>query len=199
MPYVKHGQNHCRILELGCGNGRDALYFSRHGAIVDGVDISTEAIDILNSNETMCTCGISDRVPCKKTLHFFACDFSTILSQNAYDIIYSRFTLHAVDSVSASRAMCNSFVNLKVGGIICIEVRSVLDPLYGQGTQVFGERDAFITSHYRRFVRMSELLHELESIGFMILYSVESSNLSVHNQDNPVLIRVIAKKRCERP
>lgn len=33
-----------RALELGCGNGRNALYLARHGFRVDAVDFSSEAI-----------------------------------------------------------------------------------------------------------------------------------------------------------
>lgn len=29
-----------RVLELGCGHGRNALYFSRRGCVVDAVDFS---------------------------------------------------------------------------------------------------------------------------------------------------------------
>jgi SAM-dependent methyltransferase len=33
-----------KVLELGCGPGRNSIYFSLHGCPVDGVDISEEAI-----------------------------------------------------------------------------------------------------------------------------------------------------------
>jgi SAM-dependent methyltransferase len=180
----------CVLLELGCGNGRDAKYFAKHGVTVDGVDISNEA-----TGSPSCTCGIGENTRCNRVNpHFFENDFSTVLVPLTYDVVYSRFTLHSVDAVKASKTIHNAYVNLKVGGMLCIEVRSVLDPLYGKGSPVCGEKDAFVTTHYRRFVRMHELLSELKNFGFSIVYSVESNNLSIHNQDNPVLIRIISKK-----
>lgn len=57
------------------------------------------------------------------------------------------------------------------------------------------ERDAWIYTHYRRFIRKDELIRELENIGFEINYCVESDNLSIYKDDNPVVIRIHAKKK----
>jgi hypothetical protein len=64
----------------------------------------------------------------------------------------------------------------------------------GKGTKVEGERDAWINTHYRRFIRKDELLKELEGLGFTIDYVLEKDGIAVYKDDNPVVIRVHAKK-----
>jgi hypothetical protein len=62
------------------------------------------------------------------------------------------------------------------------------------GTAVEGERDAWMSTHYRRFVRIEEITTELVGLGFSVEYVLQQADLSVHGDDNPVLIRIHAKK-----
>lgn len=39
-------EHHQPVIELGVGNGRDALYFAHHGIKLVGIDISTTAIEV---------------------------------------------------------------------------------------------------------------------------------------------------------
>ncbi len=80
------------------------------------------------------------------------------------------------------------------GGLLLIEVRSVKDKMCGKGTPVEGEKDAWIYTHYRRFIRQNELLAELLSLGFKIDYVIESDGLAIYKDDDPVVIRVHARK-----
>eukprot|EP01116_Phalansterium_solitarium_P011296 TRINITY_DN26933_c0_g1_i1.p1 TRINITY_DN26933_c0_g1~~TRINITY_DN26933_c0_g1_i1.p1 ORF type:complete len:266 (-),score=43.91 TRINITY_DN26933_c0_g1_i1:269-949(-) len=174
------------LLELGCGNGRDAFYFAKHGIPVWATDLSDVSILDLNN-----------KVDESKNPHFFAADFTklpTPYENTQFGTVYSRFTLHAVKAEEASRALSWSWRNLKEGGALLIEVRSVLDPLCGQGEPVEGERDAWMTTHYRRFVRKDELVAELTALGFEIEFLLEQNNLTIYQNDNPVLIRVHARK-----
>ena len=179
------------VVELGCGNGRDALFLSNQENVkkVVGLDYSQIAIAKLKPHEN-------------EKLQFGMQDFSNIperflesLNVNQMDVAYSRFTLHSVKKSDASKALEWTYEHLADGGMFLIEVRSIQDPLCGQGTPVEGERDAFIaTHHYRRFLRLEELTSELVALGFHLEYVVLSNNLSVYKNDNPVLIRVHARK-----
>ena len=44
---MEEGKN---LIELGCGNGRDSLFFSKNGINVVGVDQVESEIDFLNKN-----------------------------------------------------------------------------------------------------------------------------------------------------
>lgn len=76
------------LLDLGCGNGRDSVFFARNGIHVVGIDASDIAIEMLGRAYEY-----------DKHLDFICDDFVTAdaLFQKEYDYCYSRFTLHAIN------------------------------------------------------------------------------------------------------
>jgi hypothetical protein len=167
--------------------GRDALFFGQHNISVVAVDIAASAIEELVAANP------------SGNPRFLVNDFSNLptpidATTKPFDFVYSRFTLHAVPRENSSRALKWSFDNLASNGLLLIEVRSVKDKMFGVGTPVAGEPDAFVSSHYRRFVRLDQLLEELKAIGFVVDYVVEKDGLSIYKDDDPVLIRLHAKK-----
>ncbi|MDW3210008.1 MAG: class I SAM-dependent methyltransferase [Reichenbachiella sp.] len=167
------------LVELGCGNGRDSIYFIKNKLEVFGTDQCQTTIGRLKDLKL-------------EGGKFEVKDFTTLGELGKFDNIYSRFTLHSVSEKQASQTLTWAFDSLNVGGKLCIEVRSIHDELYGEGTEV--ERDAFVTDHYRRFVRIDELTKELETLGFKIEYSEESKGFAVYKNEDPAVIRVVATR-----
>jgi bifunctional enzyme CysN/CysC len=62
------------------------------------------------------------------------------------------------------------------------------------GTAVGDEKDAYINTHFRRFLRKDELLKELEGLGFIIEFVDERDGVAALGDDNPVVLRVHARK-----
>jgi SAM-dependent methyltransferase len=171
------------LLEYGCGNGRDAFFFAKQGISVWACDLADEEMQLLNTKST------------NGNPKFFVGDFTNLPAMDKkFGSIYSRFTLHAVPVEGASRSLKWAWNNLLEGGMLFIEVRSVKDKMYGKGTKVEGEKDAYINTHYRRFVRKDELVAELEDLGFVLETVIEADGLAVYKDDDPVVIRVHAKK-----
>ena len=50
QKYIEIGGN---LVELGCGNGRDSLYFAKHGVHVTGIDASEVAINELQKKNLL--------------------------------------------------------------------------------------------------------------------------------------------------
>lgn len=173
------------IVELGCGNGRDAIYFAHHSHKVVAIDQCTSAIEIESEN-------IHDDV--RYSLIPIAADFVSYDygRHDSIDVFYSRFTLHAINGVDEDVLLAKVFRYLKNGGIFCVEVRTMKDPLYGKG--VYCGDNAYRTDHYRRFVDADIFLKKVLSLGFKLLYFTEENNLSIYGSDNPVLMRIIVKK-----
>jgi SAM-dependent methyltransferase len=178
------------LFELGCGNGRDALFFAAQGQRVVACDRSAVAISLLN-----------DRADLDKFHHrprFLQADFAELhrvydKSHEPIDAIYSRFTLHAVPADVQTAALAWSAEHLRPGGQLLVEVRSVKGSLYGKGEPA--ERDAFIhDGHYRRFLRVEELTDEVAGLGLDIVEAIEAAGLAVYKDDDPVLIRLTARK-----
>lgn len=181
QKYMESGKH---IVEFGCGNGRDSLYFVKNGLIVTGIDASQVAISKLQENCSMNNC-------------VFICDDfvnAESIYQIQYDYCYSRFTLHAINEQQETQILKKAHDMLKENGFLFIEARSVNDKKYGVGQSV--ERNAFICDgHYRRFIDLPELLLKLKDIGFDIIESAESDQFAPLKGDNAVCVRVVAQKR----
>lgn len=175
-----------KLVDLGCGTARDSRYFASLGINVIGVDQAQSTIDKNNQK----------RGP-KET--YILGDFCHIVDKGCsqLDFLYSRFSIHSVSKQDASDLFKWAAAQMKVGGKFFIEARSIKDPLFAKGTpDPAGNPDASICGHYRRFIRLDQLIEELEILGFSVLYQSESDGLSVCGDDNPVLIRLICEKKC---
>lgn len=179
--YIKSGK---KLVELGCGNGRDSIYFNELGLEVDAIDISDRTIDNLKNSHLN-----------NQNINFICYDFIEYIKETKIysDYIYSRFTLHSITDNQQSRLLENVYFNLKENGKFFIEVRSILDDIYGLGVKV--GRNAFIyEKHYRRFIVKKELEKELMKIGFKIISSEEKKGFAPFGDKNPIIIRIIAEK-----
>ena len=180
-----HKQN-LKIIELGSGNGRDALYFAQHRLNVFAIDQSTIGIDIEKKN-------LTDEV--NKYLHLQAKDFvkEDYSKYGLIDVFYSRFTLHSITKIEEEYLLPRIYNNLSFGGLFCIEVRTTKDPLFGKGTLC--EENTFISNnHKRRFINTDLFRKQVTDLGFKELYFIEKNNLSIYKNDNPVLMRLILEK-----
>lgn len=173
------------LLDLGCGNGRDSIFFASKGIHVIGIDSSDVAIDMLE-----CAYESDDN------LEFICDDFVTanVLFQREYDYCYSRFTLHAINESQEDILLKNVYNALKKGGLFMIEARTIHDGIYGMGELV--EKNAYIyNDHYRRFIDPKELVRKSKKLGFLIIYNEENIGFSKTATEDPMLLRLILKKQ----
>jgi len=169
-----------RMIELGCGSGRDTVHFASNNVEhITGIDQCPNVVERLSNLKIQ-----------KAT--FEQGDFTRLNQAAKYDHIYSRFTLHSVSRIDTSRTLEWAFQVLTKGGQIYIEVRSINDELFGVGRDL-GD-DAWFTDHYRRFIRIDQLSNELKSLGFNLLYEMESKGFAPYKNEDPSVIRIIAEK-----
>ena len=170
-------------MDLGCGNGRDSLFFLSNGLYVTGVDASDVAIEKLkritgNDNKAEFICG----------------DFVTdeAIYSRKYDYIYSRFTLHAINSSQQNELLRNIKRALNSNGKIFIEARTLRDELYGKGENI-GDNAFIYNGHYRRFIDPENFAEIMRSIGYEIISLCESSGFSKFGDFDPILMRLTAR------
>jgi SAM-dependent methyltransferase len=173
------------IIDVGCGNGRDSIFFSKLGFSVFAIDQALD-LEYMNSENKS-----------NSNLNFIRKDYTTLdfngilNSENENLIIYSRFALHSLNKIEEA----NFFYNLSMlpkKTLFFIEARTINDKLFGQGERV--GNNEFIMGHYRRFIDPDILKTQL-SDDFNFLYFSESDNLSIFNNENPTLMRVILEKK----
>ena len=174
--------NQQTILEVGCGNGRDAKFLASQGHLVTGLDRSSEAIEL-----------------CKKlysaeSLEFFFGTITNIakINKKKYDLIYSRFVIHAMSLNEEIKTLNMSHKLLNKDGQFFVECRSINDPLSRKGDIL--SKTERIEGHYRRFIILEEFKQRLVQVGFKIMQSIESDGLAKFGEDDPVVIRIHAIK-----
>lgn len=175
-------ENRNRILEIGCGNGRDAQFFLKQNLNVVAIDKSLSAIN-----------------QCKATIRnekgqFICCETSQVTEHTTqpFEVIYSRFSLHAMTVTEENMTLTAASHLIEKNGLFCIECRSINDPMANKG-EVLSPAER-VDGHYRRFIVMEELIDKLVKNGFSIVYSQESTGFAPHKDEDPMVIRVIAKK-----
>lgn len=182
------GMNGKRLVELGCGNGRDAIFFANMGAShVEAIDQCDNIINLMEH-----------RFQQIKNLSFRCDDFTCmkdVAEERKYDIIYSRFTLHSISKEQEKKVIQWAHRNLNPDGKFCIEVRGQKNEIFGIGIPVEGESDAFILNdHYRRFLHFESFCKELISFGFLLSFAKEQKGFAPYNGQDETYIRVIATK-----
>ena len=74
----------CSVLDVGCGEGRNAIFMASLGNTVDAFDISANGIQ--KAKEIARAAGVS--------VHFFCCDLKEFVFEKDYDVILSHGVLH---------------------------------------------------------------------------------------------------------
>lgn len=180
LKYLESGK---KLIELGCGNGRDAIFLSNNKIDVVAIDQCESSINNLKSSVS------SDNI------EFVADDFieTKLLERESFDYVYSRFTLHSISEEQENKLINRVYEALKKDGLLLIEVRSVKDEIFGLGKEI--ARNTYVyNNHSRRFVVLDELVEKLKSIGFEIDFVDENNNYAIYKELNPIVIRIIARK-----
>ncbi len=170
-----------QILELGCGNGRDSIYFSNQKLNVTAVDQCQEEINYL-----------SQQYP---DIHFVNADFTQLKNLPLFDAIYSRFTLHTITSNEETRVFQWAYQHLKKNGFFLIEARGQKNAYFQKGEPVPNEPDAFVyEGHFRRFINLSQTVKKLEHHGFHTVLAEEEAGFAPRQNENQIFCRLIAQK-----
>jgi SAM-dependent methyltransferase len=174
------------IVDLGAGNCRDAAHFAQLKHTVYALDQSPSIADV--GKESV---DIEFRQYLRtEAVDFVSKDYSKL---GKIDAFYSRFTIHSITKEDEITLLPKIYRKLNNGGLLCIEVRTTKDPLYGIGERC-GINTFMTDGHKRRFIDSREFREEVSNIGFKELYFIEQDNLSVYKDDNPVLMRIILQK-----
>lgn len=168
------------LFELGCGNGRDSIFFEKNNIFVTAVDQCENNIKLLNEKY--------------KNINFLAKDFTNLSNLECkVNVVYSRFTLHAINHEGEKRTLKWAYNNLKNNGVLCVEARTLKDPIFGKGIDK-GNNIWFYNNHHRRFIDALSFKNRLVEIGFEIVFFEENNGFAKFKDNDPVVLRAIVKK-----
>lgn len=163
------------LLDLGCGDGRDSIYFSNKGLSVTAVDFSESGIAKLKTRSRKIKCIAEDI----RKINF---------PENSFDVIYAHLSLHYFDDETTNRIFDNLFKILKKGGLIFVKCKSVDDALFGKGEKV-GE-NMYKKGHIRHFFTKDYMTEKLKS--FKIIKVRKTS--SIYHEYKSAFIEAVATK-----
>tara|TARA_B100000780_G_C21111517_1_gene449216 strand:+ start:190 stop:822 length:633 start_codon:yes stop_codon:yes gene_type:complete len=171
-----------KILDIGCGNGRDTYFFNKQGFKVTGVDISKNAIE-KNSKKKI------------KNLTFKRFDVGKDKLKNKYEIIYCRFFVHTLDIFLENKLIDIIKLVKKKNTVVFFEFRNYKDKIFGN----FKAKDhnkiiEFEEGHIRRIIDPKLFKKKfISKTKTKIIYEKSGVNLSIVKKDNPNLSRMIFK------
>jgi len=142
-----------RILDLGCGDGRDSVFFALEGLNVHAVDFAREGVKILKREAEEAGVNVRSRV----------IDYSgglTGFKDESFQTVYSHLSLHYFDDHTTSHIIEEIQRILCHGGLFFIKVKSTHDKLYGKGKKT-GENTYILDGHLRHFYTKKYLREKL--------------------------------------
>ncbi len=171
VKYLKShlsGEKYLRILDIGCGYGRDCLYLAKHlDYCVFGIDTSQKAIEILKNS-------IVD--PYTKAIQFKCCDFMDL--EGKYDTVFASNLYQILQKRQREELRKKIACILKPRGLLFLNNLSTNDPEeYGKGEPCRDEQNSFINSKYLHFCTREELERDFRFLSIKELYE--------HRYDEP--------------
>ncbi len=169
-----------RIIEFGCGAGRDSVFFSSHGHDVTGIDASTEAVS--RCRELTARLGL--------TAEFVVASVtdpslpSQVRSTGGPTVIYARFFLHAVTEEEQAAWFEAARALTVRDDLLAVEYRTVRDRSHEKVTR----------THYRRFIDPVAFNGEAAERGFRAVYAVEGFGFAKYRQDDAYVARGLFRR-----
>ena len=176
------------VLDLGSGDGRDAIAFGAAGSTVLGLDRAAAAVRRATARAK--EQGLADRV------RFDAGDLTdaaalrdrlaaAVRDADGPVLFYLRFLLHAVSDEAQATLMSTLSELARPGDLLAAEFRSDKDEAL---PKAFGK-------HFRRFQDGAAFGAALgEEYGFEVLATQEGTGLAPYEGEDPEVYRVVARR-----
>jgi SAM-dependent methyltransferase len=168
-----------RIIELGCGDGRDALFFATYGHDVVGVDGSSAAIEACRT--------LAETLGVPAAFVHARIDEPGLAERvrgAAPRLVYARFFLHAITEAEEEALLDLASDLTDPGDLLAVEYRTIRDL---RGPKV-------TASHYRRYILPAAFEARALGRGFDVIYAVEGFGFAKYKEDDAYVARTIFRR-----
>lgn len=172
----------CALFDIGCGNGRDSLFFAELGFKVVALDASGTAIEYARAKSE--ERGLTN-------IQFLQEDItSPALRRSISELgrksacVYSRFFLHAITESEQAQFFNSLADTLLPGHRVAFEYRVTADQAI--------EKEA--PPHYRRYQDSADVNAQIEALGFKALYVVEGQGFAKYKAEDAIVARCLFEK-----
>lgn len=170
------------VVDVGCGTGRDVLYFARDGRRSIGLDYAAHGFGPAGAAAGQEGLPVSFEP-------FNLCDLRNVLAVGtrlAHDsgprIVFARFLVHALGEQARQNLWRLSQLALRGGGRLYLEFRTPRD---STTKHAFGNR-------YRNYVEPDVVVREIEQRGGRIQYRTEGQGMAPYASEDPHVCRLVA-------
>jgi SAM-dependent methyltransferase len=173
-----------RVVDLGCGNGRDSLWLAEQGYDVLGVDYAPGAVRLArNSARSRGVDAEFETVNLLDTRHVLT--LGGLLSHEPAPVhLYGRFLLHSLTDRGRHNLWLLARTALRKGGRLYLEFladqRRAADV-----THFFGE-------HFRRPLRPRAVAAEIRAMGGRVEHREAGRGRAVFHDEDPYICRIVA-------
>ena len=169
-----------RALDLGCGEGADAVWLAERGWNVVAVDVSETALG--RAGEAATSRGVSDRI------EFIQLDLSDSFPDGTFDLVSSQF-LHSTVRLDRPRILANAARAVRPGGLLVIVDHGSAPPWVSK------------LDHHHEFPSAEEVVDELnlsaDEFERVRIEAVERQAVGPEGQQRPWMDNVIVLRRRE--
>ena len=148
------------LLDLGCGDGRDSVYFHEKGLEVTAEDFSESGIMKLKVRES----GVKAIQKNIQDIRF---------PKHSFDVIYAHLSLHYFDDRTTRKIFDKLYTILKKGGLIFIACKSTDDPLFGKGEKI--TENMYRKGHVRHFFTKEYMKKQLKDFKILNIKKTSST------------------------
>jgi len=173
-----------KILEIGCGQGRDATYFSQNGYKVEAFDISENAIKFVNHTKQMLKLT---------NLNAFVHDAEKPLPYEPeyFDFVYSNLALQFFDLKNLNTIFSNTVKLMKKNSLFLFSTKKKGDKYYQFGKKI--NDNAFENQGITRYFFDSDVLTKTLSAYFELV-KIESDMHTNLDSTISVWWKILVKK-----
>ncbi len=174
--FLKNNKKRLKILDLGCGQGRDSIYFYERGFDVTAIDFSGAALTTLENKKI-------------QVIQQDIRDLS-IFEDNVFEVVCSNLVLHFFSDREMQTIIDEMYRILKPSGIFMFTVKNQHDKWYGKDKNV-GE-DAFLSNGITRYYRTKAAMRSF--LNRFILIQFEEGTHRMFNDKLSAYWKIVARK-----
>lgn len=173
-----------RVVDIGCGTGRDALWLAEQGFDVLGLDYAPGAVR--RARQGACVRKVGAQF---STFNLYdarhALALGGLLSHEPEPVtLYGRFLLHAINESGRRNLWLLARSCLRRGGRFYLEFRAA-DDAAEPADLVFGE-------HFRTLLRHADVAAEIDASGGRVEHCELGRGLAVYQHEDPYICRMVA-------